>query len=96
MSFFVNVLCILYSCPLFHCFVLMFMLCMLLTTKLFTVSIAVGIMCDFFLTGIGCAKNLGVIIDSEFFNLAGLVRTVTLSFASPDCLLMLNFTLDLN
>jgi hypothetical protein len=72
------------------------MLCMLLTTKLFTVSITVVIVCDFFLTGIGCTKNLGVIIDSEFFNLAGLVRTVTLSFAFPDCLLMLNFTLDLN
>ena len=53
-------------------------------------------MCDFFLTGIGCTKILGVIIDSEFFNLADFVRTVTLSFASPHCLLMLNFTLDLN
>ena len=52
--------------------------------------------CDFFITGIGCAENLGIIIDSEFFNLAGLVHPVTLSFASLDCLLMLNFILDLN
>jgi len=74
----------------------MFMLGMSLTTKLLTVSITIVIMCDFFLNGIGSTKNLGVIIHSEFFNLAGLVRTVTLSFACPDCLLMLNFTLDLN
>jgi len=72
------------------------MLCMLLTTKPFTVSITIVIMCDFFLPGIGCTKNQGVMIDSEFFNLAGFARTVTLSFDSPHCLLMLNFILDLN
>ena len=95
--FFFLLFCVfLCSCPLFHCFVRMFMLCMLLTTKLFTVNITIVIICDFFLTGTGCTKNLGGSTDSEFFNMAGLVRTVTLSFASPDCLLMLNFTLDLN